>query len=474
MLKCCLGLNTYFIFTLEFLLTILVPFKVISQHTSSFKAFMKKIFIGLLLCSNLYLSYGQRSATTTPSGAGLLQANPEKAGMSPVRLKQIDNLLQEYTQKNYVPGAIALIARDGKIVYQKSFGLNDIEAKTPLQSNAIFRIASQTKALTSLGIMLLFEEGKFLLDDPVSKYLPTFKNQKVLAKFNEKDSSYTTVPANREVTIRHLLTHTSGISYAMIGSKEATAIYAKAKIPSGIGTPHAKLADAMNRLGTLPLMHQPGEKFTYGLNTDVLGYLIEVISGQPLDAFMRNRIFEPLGMTDTYFYLPANKQNRLAILYTEDNQKNTVKRISQNGQTPDYPKENGSYFSGGAGLSSTITDYAKFLQMMLNNGSYNGKQIISPATVRLMTINQIGEVNQGDNKFGLGFGIITSKGATKVGVTEGSYEWAGIFGTTYWVDPKEKLVVLLYTQKFPNSTGGNLADKFKAMVYQSILAEPDK
>ncbi len=425
---------------------------------------MTRFFLSLLLSGSLLVTYAQKAADN-----GLKTAKPETVGLSPERLQRIDRLLQEYTSKNLVPGVIVLVARDGKIVYQKAVGLNDSEAKTPLAPDAIMRIASQTKALTSTGVMMLFEEGKFLLDEPVSKYLPAYKNQQVLDKFNEKDSSYTTVPARREVTIRHLLTHTSGIGYAGIGSKEANAIYAKAKVPSGIGTPHAKLADAMNRLGGLPLMHQPGEKFTYGLNTDVLGYLIEVLSGQRLDQFLRTRIFEPLQMNDTYFYLPANKHNRLAVLYTEDADKKTIKTLARNGQTPDYPKiTDGKYFSGGAGLSSTITDYAKFLQMMLNGGSYNGKQLLSPATVRLMTTNQIGDVNQGDNKFGLGFSVTTAKGAAKLGITEGSFDWGGIFGTTYWVDPKEGIIGLLYTQKLPNSTGGTLGDKFKAAVYQSL------
>lgn len=428
---------------------------------------MARYFLSLLLCGSIFLTYAQKPGANRRSGNELKTAKPESVGMSPERLQRIDRLLQEYTSKNYVPGAIALIARDGKIVYQKAVGINDAAAKTALAPDAIVRIASQTKALTSLGVMMLFEEGRFLLDEPVSKYLPAFKNQKVLATFNEKDSSYTTVPAKREVTIRHLLTHTSGISYAVIGSREANAIYAKARVPSGIGTPDGKLADAMNRLGSLPLLHQPGEKFTYGLNTDVLGYFIEVLSGQPLDQFMRARIFEPLDMHDTYFYLPANKHKRLAMLYTEDAQKNTIKTLARPGQSPDYPTfTGGTYFSGGAGLSSTITDYAKFLQMMLNKGSYNGRQLISPATVRLMTTNQIGEVNQGDNKFGLGFGVVTAKGAAKLGVSEGSFEWGGIFGTTYWVDPKEGIVALIYTQKYPNSNA--VSDKFKAMVYQAI------
>ncbi|QNF34181.1 beta-lactamase family protein [Adhaeribacter swui] len=430
---------------------------------------MKKYLLSLLLTCSVVFSYAQKIASPK-SGVIFKNAAPETVSMSSERLQRLDNMIREYTSKNYVPGAIAFIARDGKIVYQKATGVNDLDKKTPLSPDAIMRIASQTKALTSLGVMLLFEEGKFLLDDPASKYIPTFKNPKVLEKFNEKDSTYTAVPAKREVTIRHLLTHTSGIGYAGIGSKEAVAIYAKANVTSGIGTPNGKVGDAMNRLGGLPLMHQPGEKFTYGLSTDVLGYLIEVLSGMPLDQFMRTRIFEPLDMQDTYFYLPTNKQNRLANLFTEDAQKNTIKAADRPGLSLDYPKvTNGTYFSGGAGLSSTITDYAKFLQMMLNQGSYNGKQIISPATVRLMTTNQIGDVNQGENnKFGLGFGIITAKGAAKLGVSEGSYEWGGYFGTSYWVDPKEGIVALIYTQKAPNSTGGSLSDKFKAMVYQAI------
>ncbi|WP_317173802.1 serine hydrolase domain-containing protein [Adhaeribacter radiodurans] len=400
---------------------------------------MRKHLLGLLLFLSFLSSQAQKTATNQKIGAEVKLTNPESVGMSSARLQRIDKMIQEYTNNNYLPGAIAFISRNGKTVYQKSFGFNDTETKTPLDPNAIMRIASQTKALTTLGVMLLFEEGKFLLDDPISKYLPAFKNQKVLDKFNENDTTYTTVPANREVTIRHLLTHTSGIGYAGIGSKEARAIYAKVKVGSGIGTPEGKIGDAMNRLGGMPLMHQPGEKWTYGLSTDVLGYFIEVISGQPLDKFMRTRIFEPLDMQDTYFYLPANKHNRLAILYTEDAQKNTIKVQSRNGQLEDYPKfTNGTYFSGGAGLSSTLADYARFLQMLLNNGSYNGKQIISPATVRLMTTNQIGEVNQGDNKFGLGFGVTSPKGATKLGVSEGSYEWGGVLWNQLLGRPKRR------------------------------------
>ncbi|OUJ74496.1 serine hydrolase domain-containing protein [Hymenobacter crusticola] len=428
---------------------------------------MKTTATVFLLALSCQLTFAQQS--TLPV---LKEAKPETVGMSTDRLQRLDRVLQEYTSQNLVPGAIAYIVRDGKVVYNKAFGVDDVAAKTPLQRDAIMRIASQTKAITSLGVMMLYEEGRFLLDDPISKYIPAFANQKVLATFNEKDSSYTTVPAKRPVTIRQLLTHTSGIGYAVIGSKESKAIYAKAHVPSGIGTPSGSLATAMNALGPLPLEHQPGERFTYGLSVDVLGYLIEVLSGQSLDEYFRQRIFEPLGMKDTYFYLPAAKQARLATLYTEDATRHTIKMGMHDGITPvpDYPKTKGTYFSGGAGLSSTIQDYAIFLQMMLNGGEYNGRRLLSPTTVRLMTINQIGEVEQGGgNKFGLGFSLTTTKTTGRLGESEGAFGWGGIFGTTYWVDPKEGIVALLYTQKSPNSSS-SLQDRFRTLVYQALTS----
>ncbi len=427
---------------------------------------MHKIILTLLFALILTSSFGQMAKHPV-----LQEAKPEVVGFSPERLQRIDKAVQEYIDKGYQAGAIAFIARNGKIVYHKSFGQDDREAKTSLKKDAIFRIASQTKAITSVAVMMLFEEGKFLLDDPISKYIPAFAKPKVLDQFNEKDTTYTTIPAKQEITIRQLLTHTSGISYPSIGTKEANAIYAKAKIPSGIGTPNGKLADAINALATLPLIHQPGEKFSYGLNTDVLGYLVEVSSGMTLDQFFRTRIFEPLGMKDTYFYLPKEKQNRLAVLYTEDKTKTITKMPPRNGQSPDYPRQDGSYYSGGAGLSSTAYDYAIFLQMLLNGGKYNGKHLLSPSTVRMMTSNQIGDLNLGFKKFGLGFGLTTGREATRLGVSEGSFDWGGIFGTTYWADPKEGVVALLMTQKYPNSYG-DLADKFRVLVYQAIL-EPN-
>ena len=399
----------------------------------------------------------------------LVEAPAESVGMSTDRLKRIDKVLQEYVDNKQVAGAVAIVVRNGKIVYYKGVGEDDRDAKTPLKRDAIFRIASQTKAITSTAVMILFEEGKFLLDDPISKYIPTFKNPQIIDKFNEADSSYTTKPAKHEVTIRQLLTHTSGISYAGIGSKEAKAIYAKNDIPSGIGTPSYKLADVIPRLGKLPLIHEPGERFTYGLNSDVLGYLVEVLSGKSLDSFLKERIFEPLGMKDTYFYLPENKKNRLAKLYTQDKDRKTIMAESRAGFNIDYPKDNGTFYAGGAGLTSTAYDYAIFLQTFLNGGEYNGKRILSPAVLHLMTQNQIGEVNAGRNKFGLGFSIATENEAARIPISVGSFDWGGIFGTTYWADPKDKITGLLMTQKYPNDVWGEMQDKFKVLVYQSVL-----
>ncbi len=398
-------------------------------------------------------------------------ATPEAAGFSSTRLKRIDPVLQQYIDNGTTNGMVALIARDGKIAYYKAFGVNDASG-TPLKKDAIFRIASQTKAITSVAVMMLYEEGKFLLDDPIGNYIPEFRNAKVIDQYNEKDTTYTTVPARRQVTIRDLLTHTSGIGYAQIGSAQANAIYYKAGVIGGIGIRGMLLGDVIKKLGPLPLFHQPGEKFTYGLNTDVLGYLVEVVSGMSLNDFFTKRIFEPLGMKDTYFYLPSNKHNRLANLFTEDTATKKAVLMQENYQLNgtlyrDYPLINGSYYSGGGGLSSTIYDYALFCQMLLNGGQLNGKRLLARNTVRMMTMNQIGDITRGANKFGLGFGITTEKGSGILPTPEGVYEWGGMFATTYWVDPKEKIVALIYRQIFPTSQG-NLPNKFKVLVYQAL------
>ena len=348
----------------------------------------------------------------------------ESVGFSSERLKRIDDAMNDWVKQGWMNGAVGMIIRDGKIVYYKAAGYNDIDAKIPLPKDDIFRIASQTKAITSVAVMMLYEEGKFLLDDPVSKYIPSFTHEQVLDKFNETDSSYTTVPAKRDVTIRDLLTHTSGIDYAQIGSKEAKAIYAKNNITAGLDVHNNKLSDAMNRLGSLPLLHQPGEKWTYGLNIDLLGDLIEIWSGITLDEFFHKRIFEPIGMNDSYFNVPKEKENRLVNLYQEDSLGHLIKQSGEAlGVDVNYPLRTKTYFSGGGGLSSTIYDYAIFLQMLLNGGEYNGKRLLSRNTVRIMTMNQIGDIDFGNNKFGLGFAIVTEKSSGESPSQAGTFSW---------------------------------------------------
>jgi CubicO group peptidase (beta-lactamase class C family) len=380
------------------------------------------------------------------------------------RLLRIDKMLQQGIDSGWIAGAVGFIARDGRIVYDKSFGVSDVEAKTAMHTDNIFRIASQTKAITSVAVMMLFEEGKFLLDDPISKYIPEFANPTVLEKFNKKDTTFSTVKANREITIRDLLTHTSGIDYAGIGSENMKAIYAKSGIPTGFVSEKIILDDKIRKLGKLPLVHQPGERFTYGLNVDVLGYLVEILSGESLDSYFHKHIFEPLGMNDTYFYIPSSKQNRLVKVSVEDKNHHLVNATDS---FVNYPLANGTYFSGGAGLSSTVKDYAIFLQMMLDKGEYNGKRLLARRTVELMTSNQIGDLNLDKDKFGLGFEITTRSGQAKLGISEGSFSWGGYFATTYWADPKERLVCLLFLQQSP-LTHSEIPDKFRAMVYQAI------
>lgn len=413
-------------------------------------------------------------ADDTTFGQKLIEVSPETQKFSPERLQRIDRMVKEYIGRNKMIGAAALIARNGKVVYYRSFGYDDRENKKPLKRNAIFRIASQTKAITSVAVMMLYEEGKFLLEEPVSKYIHSFKNPQVLVKYNAADTTYTTVPAKREVTIRDLLNHTSGIGYAQIGSREFTAIYAKNNIRSFFGQGSTSLAEDMQKLGSLPLLHHPGEKFTYGLNSDVLGYLVEVVSEMSLNDFFRTRIFTPLGMTDTYFYLPRDKHNRLVSTYTPDTTGKLVKLPGEyysNGPLViDYPTTNGTYYSGGAGLTSTVYDYAIFLQMLLNGGIYDGKRILSPHTIRMMTINQVGEVDYGINTFGLGFNVVTQKGSGLSPAPEGSYDWGGIYSTDFWVDPKEKVIGLFYKQLWKDPADES-ADKFKVMTYAALTED---
>jgi len=395
-------------------------------------------------------------------------SDPSAAGFSSDRLKRIDKMMDEWVKAGYTNGCVGLIVHDGKIVYHRAAGYNDLDTKTALSKDAMFRIASQTKAVTSVAAMMLYEEGKFLLDEPVSKYIPSFKNQQVIDKFNAADSSYTTIPSKRDVTIRDLFTHTSGIGYASIGSPEAKAIYAKQGVTAGLGVYNETLVSAMTRLGTLPLMHQPGERWTYGLNVDLLGALVEIWSGQSLEAFLTRRIFQPLGMNDTHFNVPFAKASRMANLFSPDSLGRLVNRSGADTTVPmNYPLRRHSYFSGGAGLTSTVYDYAIFLQMLVNSGSYNGQRLLSHNSVRLMTTNQIGDVNFGTEKFGLGFALVTDKSAGELPTRVGTFSWAGAFATNYWADPTEKLIIVFYKQMLPDPHS-ELSKKFLVMAYAAM------
>ncbi len=406
----------------------------------------------------------------------LTEGTPAEGGFSAARLNRLDTAMNGWVKRKWVNGSAILIARHGKIVFYKAHGYNNPATKEPLDRNAIFRIASQTKALTVVSVMMLWEEGKFSLDDPVSKFIPSFANERVLATFNPKDTTYTTVPAKRPVTIRDLLTHTSGIGYPSIGTEAEKAIYAKADITGGVGTKGQTLDDAMERLGRLPLFFQPGTDWKYGLNMDLLGDLIQKWSGMSLEDFFEKNICQPLGMKDTWFNLPPEKGNRL-VNFFEGDSSGTIKKtntVFDGALDMNYPLEKTSYFSGGGGLVSTLHDYAIFLQMLLNGGEYNGVRILAPSTVRLITMNQIGDLHPklGDhfwvNSFGFGFFIVSDEGSKYTPCQVGTYSWGGVFSTAYWVDPKEDLIVLAYEQMwgpYVAKTGAALAP----LIYSAIV-----
>ncbi len=400
--------------------------------------------------------------------AQVIQTGTKNNSVDYLKLSKIDDLVNGYIAKSWLTGAVSIVIKDNQVVQYKGYGYADVDTKKSMKNDVIFRIMSQTKAITSAGIMILYEQGKFLLDEPISDFIPEFKNPFVLDKFNDADTTYTTVPAKREITFRDLLTHTSGLDYTDIGGSKVKAIYTKNNIPSGLGYFDENLVERMKALGKLPLSFQPGEKWQYGLNSDLLGALIEIIGGDNLENFLTKNIFEPLGMKDTYFNVPASKANRLASVYTEDSLHHVIKwSHTFRHIDPDYPTMNKHYFSGGAGLSSTAFDYAIFMQMMLNGGRYNGHQILSKRTVEMMTSGQLKDGMFGDDNFGLGFDITSEKSGARGPRYAGSFSWGGYYGTTYWADPKAHLVCLFMTQQNPNSHS-DVEGKFESIVYSSL------
>lgn len=390
-------------------------------------------------------------------------------GISEERLLRIDAMFNEAIEEDQIPGAVALVARNGKIVYHKAFGMADTEANRKLQKDDIFRIASQTKAITSTAVMMLWEEGMFSLDDPISKYIPEFENAVIFESINEADSSFTGKPATRSITIRHLLTHTSGIGYGMIDDDNFRKIYQKAGIIDAFTTEDVSIEENIKILAKLPLHHEPGAKFTYSEGLDVLGYMIEKLSGLPLDRFFKERIFDPLEMKDTYFYLPDSKNVRLVAVQTwEDGA--WITYPSSPFYDPDYPIKGAKrFFSGGGGLSSTAEDYANFLQMYLNQGEFNGARLLSRTTVQLIMANQVEDLlGESGAYYGLAFGVLDQRGAAQGGKgSAGTFEWGGYFNTQYFADPEEQIIGILMkqTQDIPSDDTGW---KFRQLVGQAI------
>lgn len=407
-------------------------------------------------------------------GQTISVVTPEKCGLSSDSLRKINHILNDYANRKEVAGGVALIARKGQIAYLKSFGMKDIETQQPTINDVIFRIASMTKAITVTAVMVLFEEGHFTLEDSISKFIPEFSEMQVMV-LDTSTNTYTLEKAKRQITIRHLLTHTSGLTYDFFGQKGISEMYIKNDIFNGIGTSYGTLEDMVKRVAKLPLINQPGEKWQYGVNMEVLGYLIEKLSGQPLDKFLSERIFTPLNMVDTHFYLPQEKTKRLATLYGPNSSGQIEKTIGKvkvgNISYSDYETYASSktYFAAGGGLLSTANDYYNILQMLLNKGEYNNKRLLSRKTVELITSEQTG------NKFswflghGFGFGCAISRGPEITGQagSKGAYTWAGAFNTHYWVDPKEELIIILMTQLYPRNS--NIDVEFKKMAYQSII-----
>ncbi len=404
----------------------------------------------------------RRLSATVPV-ATARTAKTATAAFTPERLSRIDSWIEQLVTNGKIPGAVVMLVKDGQVAYHKAYGYRDLGTKAPARTDDIYRIASQTKAITSLAVMMLWEEGRFQLDDPIGTYLPAFKEHTVLTKFIAADSSYEAKPTRRKITIRQLLTHTSGLDYADIGSDEMKGIYAKAGI-TGLGRAGDVLGPKIDALGKLPLKHEPGERFTYGLSVDVLGRLVEVVSGMPLDQYFRTRIFEPLKMPDTFFAVPAAKRDRFVALH-EDKDGTLVAQHGTDGvlAAADQPLRGPTYFSGGGGLSSTTADYARFLQLFLNGGQLDGVRLLGRKTVEIMLMNQVGTLQPA---FGLGFSLETPENDSRSPASIGSFSWGGAFNTTYWADPKEKLVALICTNTYKAPT--QLGAPFRSMVYAAI------
>jgi CubicO group peptidase (beta-lactamase class C family) len=441
----------------------------------------RRPFAPALLALVLVVPARARAQEPATSGVGLPPGDARAAGFKPEVLDRIGAVLDREIAAGRLAGGSALVARKGKVVYAAARGLRDAEAKAPMAADTVFRIASMTKPVTSVAVMALVDDGKLRVSDPVSKYLPEFKDPKVVAGGPDgKPSTATALPAKHEVTVHELLTHTSGLTYRFFDRPVLGKLYADAGVSDGLVETPGTIGENVRRLAPLPLLHEPGTAWEYGLSTDVLGRLVEAVSGLTLDRFFHERVFAPLKMNDTYFVLPKEKRPRLAALYAPAGDANkTVRRVPEGPvragplvYSATYPIWDASkYYSGGAGLVSTPGDFARFLQMLVNRGELDGARVLKPETVDLMTKNQIGGLAGGffphGERFGYGFGVVTEPAPGGKGPAPGSFSWGGIFYTFFWADPKRELIGVMMTQVFP-SDHLKLREEFQRLVYEAL------
>jgi CubicO group peptidase (beta-lactamase class C family) len=398
-------------------------------------------------------------------------ANPISEGLAIDSLQKVDELLERAVAEKWVSGVAVLVARNGKIVFDKAYGYRDLDKGDFMETKSIFRIASMTKPITSLAILQLEEAGKLNFNDPVSKYIPEFANPQVLESINPKDSSYTSRQANTEITIHHLLTHTSGISYGFADTL-MNKIYAKHAIIDLTTLKPVKLEENISKLAQLPLKHDPGSAWTYGLSIDVLGRVVEVASGMEFDAYLRKNIFEPLGMNDTYFYQPEKHAGRLSKMYQNSRENPLVPfphrpEINMSG---DFPIEGAkTYFSGGGGLSSTTHDYLRFCQAILNGGYLGENRIISENSLAKAKENMTAELRVGRDRFSYGFMVTQADGDLRFGRKPGRLSWGGAFQTTFWIDQERELIAILMTQVYPSFHQSKIYEGFEKAVNSAVF-----
>ena len=425
--------------------------------------------IASVLCIATVAFASYVGAADLPRMDGVPTARAESVGMSSDRLQRIDEVMQAYIDRNEIAGAVTLVARRGKVVHFSAIGRRDAESGTPMTHDTIFRIASMTKPIASVALMMLYEEGHFQLRDPISKWLPEFADMQVAVPAPDQErlaGRYKLVPAARPITVQQVLTHTAGLpnAYRGIMQPEFEEMASQTKPGDTVG-------DMLQRLSTLPLNFHPGDAWEYSRATDIVGRLVEVMSGQTLDDFLKERLFEPLEMSDTHFYLPESKLTRFATLYRpDDNGKMELAEVPT--VESRFVAEPHVYFSGAGGLVSTARDYFRFHQMMLNGGELEGTRILSRKTVELMTTNHTGDkgiwLTGPGYGFGLGYAIVTDLGQSGSPRSEGSYYWGGAYGTIFWVDPKEELIGILMEQIRPYTHINTRAD-MATMTYQAIV-----